>query len=101
MAKRSVNGLTTGRLKELARRGAEVALKELRADIVAIERTFPEIRLRGSRHVTSTSSAVGVGSPDGWLWHTTIAAALASSAALKTSRGCTSVESSVPRLTSW
>jgi hypothetical protein len=36
-------GLTTDRLRGLARRGAEVALNELRAEIVAIERTFPEL----------------------------------------------------------
>ena len=49
MAKRGANGLTTARLKDLARRGAEMALKELRADIVAIERTFPELRLPARR----------------------------------------------------
>ena len=54
MAKRA-NGLTTGRLKDLARRGAEVALKELRADIVAIERTFPELRLPAGRRALRQS----------------------------------------------
>jgi hypothetical protein len=39
------NGLTTERLRELARTGAETALKELRAEIIAIERTFPEFAL--------------------------------------------------------
>ena len=48
----------------------------------------------------SRSSGDGDGSPNGWLWHTMIAAALARIAALNTSRGWTSVESSVPRLTS-
>src|SRR5207249_1121477 len=37
--------LTSEKLKELARVGAEHALKELRADIIAIERTFPELAL--------------------------------------------------------
>jgi hypothetical protein len=37
--------LTTDRIRELARTGAEVTLKRLRAEIVAIERTFPELRL--------------------------------------------------------
>ena len=55
MAKRTANGLTTGRLKDLARRGAEVALKELRADIVAIERTFPELRLPAGRRALRQS----------------------------------------------
>jgi len=38
-------GLSAEKLKELARAGAEHALKELRADIIAIERTFPELAL--------------------------------------------------------
>jgi hypothetical protein len=33
------------RLRELARAGAEATLKRLRAEIVAIERTFPELAL--------------------------------------------------------
>lgn len=37
--------LSTDRLRELAREGAESALKRLRAEIVAIERTFPELAL--------------------------------------------------------
>jgi hypothetical protein len=32
--------LSAARIKELARKGAETALQELRADIIAIERTF-------------------------------------------------------------
>ena len=39
------NGLNGGRLRELARVGAEVTLKQLRAEIIAIERTFPELAL--------------------------------------------------------
>ena len=38
-------GLSTERLRELARVGAETALKHLRAEIIAIERTFPELAL--------------------------------------------------------
>jgi hypothetical protein len=50
MAKRGANGLTADRIRELARVGAEHALKRLRAEIVAIERTFPELGLpRGRR----------------------------------------------------
>jgi hypothetical protein len=55
MTKRATNGLTTARLKDLARRGAEVALKELRAEIVAIERTFPELGLPASRRALRRS----------------------------------------------
>ena len=36
-------GLSMERLRELASAGAEVAIKELRAEIVALERTFPEL----------------------------------------------------------
>ncbi len=35
--------LSTERLREWARAGAEAALKQLRAEIIAIERTFPEL----------------------------------------------------------
>jgi hypothetical protein len=45
MARRAPQGLSVDRLKELARSGAEEALKRLRAEIVAIERTFPELAL--------------------------------------------------------
>ncbi len=38
-------GLSADRLRELARVGAETALKRLRAEIIAIERTFPELAL--------------------------------------------------------
>ena len=49
MAKR----LSTERLRELARTGAEEALKRLRAEIAAIERTFPELsQPRGRRRLT-------------------------------------------------
>jgi len=37
--------LSPERLRELARAGAEAALKQLRAEIIAIERTFPELGL--------------------------------------------------------
>jgi len=42
-------GLTVARLRELARTGAEVTLKELRAEIIAIERTFPDLALAKRR----------------------------------------------------
>lgn len=40
-------GRTLGadKIRELARAGAEVTLKRLRAEIIAIERTFPELAL--------------------------------------------------------
>jgi hypothetical protein len=43
------NELSAARIKELARKGAETTLKELRADIIAIERTFPELALTKRR----------------------------------------------------
>jgi hypothetical protein len=46
---RQVSGLSVERLRELARTGAEVLLKQLRAEIIAIERTFPELALPSKR----------------------------------------------------
>ena len=37
--------LTAERIRQLARTGAETLLKQLRAEIIAIERTFPELAL--------------------------------------------------------
>lgn len=37
--------LNADRIRELACRGAEQVLKQVRAEIVAIERTFPELKL--------------------------------------------------------
>lgn len=48
-------GLTTERLRELARVGAETALKQLRAEIIAIERTFPELALPRGRQAIRRS----------------------------------------------
>jgi hypothetical protein len=42
-------GLSAERLRELARSGAETMLKQLRAEIIAIERTFPELALPQKR----------------------------------------------------
>ena len=47
--------LTAGRLRELARTGAEVTLQRLRAEIIAIERTFPELRLPQRRRAVRRS----------------------------------------------
>ena len=52
---RRANGLTTDRLKELAKAGAETALKQLRAEIIAIERTFPELKLPATRRRVARS----------------------------------------------
>jgi hypothetical protein len=46
---------TTDRLRELARTGAEVTLNRLRAEIIAIERAFPELRLAQGRRVARRS----------------------------------------------
>jgi hypothetical protein len=56
MAKRAVRGgLSIERLRELARAGAEETLKRLRAEIVAIERTFPELAFpRRRRQLSKT-----------------------------------------------
>jgi hypothetical protein len=42
---RAANKLSADRLRELARTGASEALKQLRAEVIAIERTFPELAL--------------------------------------------------------
>jgi hypothetical protein len=47
--------LSADRLRELARKGAETALNELRADIIAIERTFPELALPKRRRALNAS----------------------------------------------
>ena len=49
MARRKGSQLNAARLRELARAGAEQAVKQLRAEIVAIERTFPELALSTQR----------------------------------------------------
>jgi hypothetical protein len=47
--------LTADRLRELARTGADVTLKRLRAEIIAIERAFPELRLPAGRRALRKS----------------------------------------------
>ncbi|HKA00181.1 MAG TPA: hypothetical protein VKE70_26905 [Candidatus Solibacter sp.] len=49
------NELNAQKLREYARAGAEAALKELRAEIIAIERTFPELTLRKRRRAVRQS----------------------------------------------
>jgi hypothetical protein len=47
--------LNPEKLRELARAGAQQAVKQLRAEIVAIERTFPELSLSKGRRVLRRS----------------------------------------------
>ncbi|HUC75785.1 MAG TPA: hypothetical protein VMS04_10870 [Vicinamibacterales bacterium] len=47
--------LTAAKLTEYARAGAETALKHLRAEIVAIERAFPELALPQRRRAIRRS----------------------------------------------
>ena len=57
-------GLSAERLRELARTGAEAMLKQLRAEIIAIERTFPELALPQKRRAVRQafiSARTGVG----------------------------------------
>lgn len=51
----STRGLSAQKLRDLARTGAEVVLKRLRAEIIAIERTFPELRLPQRRRAVRRS----------------------------------------------
>ena len=55
MPKGPTNGLSREKLSELARTGAEVALRRLRAEIVAIERAFPELGLPQKRRAVRRS----------------------------------------------
>jgi len=48
-------GLNINQLKELARDAAAITLKQLRAEIVAIERTFPELALPKTRRMVRRS----------------------------------------------
>jgi hypothetical protein len=48
-------GLSPKKLRELARVGAESVLKQLRAEIIAIERTFPELALPRRRRALRRS----------------------------------------------
>ena len=46
---KGTRGLGADRIRELARDGAERLLNNLRAEIIAIERTFPELALPATR----------------------------------------------------
>ena len=47
--------LSAEHLRDLARTGADVTLKRLRAEIIAIERTFPELALPRRRRAVRRS----------------------------------------------
>jgi len=49
MARMAGGTLSAEKIRELARAGAEVTIKRLRAEIIAIERTFPELALSRRR----------------------------------------------------
>lgn len=55
MPGRVAGRLSADRLRELAQAGAEVALRRLRAEIIAIERTFPELALPRRRRALRQS----------------------------------------------
>lgn len=52
---RSASGLSGERLRELARAGAEAMIKNLRAEIVALEQAFPELSSPEGRRATRQS----------------------------------------------
>jgi hypothetical protein len=58
---RGVRGLSVEQLREMAKQGAEDALKRLRAEIIAIERTFPELAL--PRHRRTVRRALNAAAP--------------------------------------
>ena len=49
MPRTGANGLTSEKMREYARAGAQVTLERLRAEIAEIERLFPELRGATSR----------------------------------------------------
>jgi hypothetical protein len=67
----TIANLSANRLRELVRTGADVTLKRLRAEIIAIERAFPELGLPAGRralrkslkNATSTAPSARVSAP--------------------------------------
>ena len=55
MPKSTMKLLTAHRLRELAHTGAELTLRRLRIEIIAIERTFPELALPQGRRALRRS----------------------------------------------
>jgi len=58
MARPAGNGLSAEKLRDLARVGAGHAIERLRAEIIAIERTFPELKLPTRRTVVRAATQV-------------------------------------------
>ena len=55
MARGNKGGLSAERIRQLATEGAAKALNQLRAEVIAIERTFPELALpQGRRALRQT-----------------------------------------------
>lgn len=52
---RSSSRINPDRIREWARAGAEATLKQLRAEVIAIERTFPELALPQKRRAVRRS----------------------------------------------
>jgi hypothetical protein len=55
MPRGKVSPLSAEKLKELARTGADQTIKALQAELIAIERTFPELALARGRRVLRRS----------------------------------------------
>jgi Holliday junction resolvasome RuvABC endonuclease subunit len=53
--KKTANRLSAERIRQLAMNGATALLKQLQAEIIAIERTFPELALPKSRRAVRRS----------------------------------------------
>lgn len=51
----SIRGLSPHQIRNLARAGAEATLRQLRAEVVAIERAFPELALPRRRRALRRS----------------------------------------------
>jgi len=51
---KGLRGISSERIRELAREGAARTLDQLRAEIVALERTFPELADRKGRQRVAT-----------------------------------------------
>lgn len=55
MPNNPMSSLSADRIRQLARAGAELTLNRLRAEIIAIERAFPELRLPQRRRAVRQS----------------------------------------------
>jgi len=55
LAKASTKGLSAERIRELALAGAASALNKLRAEVAALERTFPELATKSGRRAVGSA----------------------------------------------